>query len=513
MFARLTSGTVIGIDACLIEVQCDISGGLPTFQIVGLPEKEVSESRERIRSAIKNSGFSFPPGRITANLAPADVRKGGVGFDLPIALGILVASGQLPSTSNRHLYVGELALNGDVCDVSGVLPLALAAADRNLEGVVVPTGNAAEAALVDRVNAYPIDSLADAAAFLRGDREVTSCRSDASRLLETRSGEIRHDIADVRGQTQAKRALEIAAAGGHNLLLIGPPGAGKSLLARCLPELLPPLSFDEALEVTRIYSIAGLLERGSSLVVRRPFRAPHQTISYAGMVGGGHGIPGPGEISLAHHGVLFLDELPEFDRRVLETLRQPLEDRSILLSRSGISVRYPASFSLVGAMNPCPCGFLGDPIQACTCSIRDVHRYRRRLSGPLLDRIDLFVEVPRLSTEDLFTAKRGPGSEEVRDRVEAARRVQWERMREAGGRFSNAELDADGVRRHCRLGEEPTTLLRRAVTRFGISARGHARVLRVARTIADLEGTERIEAAHVAEALRYRAQLLAGTAG
>jgi magnesium chelatase family protein len=509
MFSRLTSGTVIGIDACLIEVQCDIAGGLPTFQIVGLPEKEVSESRERIRSAIKNSGFSFPPGRITANLAPADVRKGGVGFDLPIALGILIASGQLPPTSDRRLYVGELGLNGDVRGVSGVLPLALAAADRGLDGLAVPAGNAAEAALVDRVDAYPIASLVDAAAFVRGDRELKPHRSDTSQLLEARSKEIHHDIADIRGQPQAKRALEIAAAGGHNLLLIGPPGAGKSLLARCLPELLPPLSFDEALEVTRIYSIAGLLERGSSLVVRRPFRAPHQTISYAGMVGGGHGIPGPGEISLAHHGVLFLDELPEFDRRVLETLRQPLEDRSILLSRSGVSVRYPASFSLVGAMNPCPCGFLGDSIQPCTCSIRDVHRYRRRLSGPLLDRIDLFVEVPRVPTDELFGTGGGTGSKVIRGRVEAARRTQWERTRGERGRFSNAELDAEGVRRHCHLTAESTALLRRAVTRFGISARGHARVLRVARTIADLEATGRIEAAHVAEALRYRTQLLA----
>jgi len=507
MFARLTSGTVVGIEARLIEVQCDVAGGLPTFQIVGLPEKEVSESRERIRSAIRNSGFSFPAGRITANLAPADVRKGGVGFDLPIALGILIGSEQLPAASATHLYVGELALNGDVRSVAGILPLSLAAADRTLDAVVVPAGNVAEASLDERVTAYPVASLAEAAGFLRGDDGFAPHRSDAARLLERERGAIRHDLGDIRGQTEAKRALEVAAAGAHNLLLVGPPGAGKSLLARCLPELLPPLSFAEALEVTRIYSIAGLIESGRSLVTERPFRAPHQTISYAGMVGGGHGIPGPGEISLAHHGVLFLDELPEFDRRVLETLRQPLEDRSILLSRSGVSVRYPAAFALVAAMNPCPCGFLGDPIQPCSCSIRDVHRYRRRLSGPLLDRIDLFVEVPRLPVEDLFANRKETASFDVRARVEVARRVQWERMSEADGRFSNAELDADGVRSFCRLDEEATTLLRRAVARFGLSARGHVRVLRVARTIADLTQADRIEAAHVAEALRYRAQL------
>lgn len=506
MFACLSSGAVLGIDACLIEVQCDLANGLPTFQIVGLPEKEVSESRERIRSAIKNSGFSFPAGRVTANLAPADVRKRGVGYDLPIALAILIASDQLSAVTERRLIVGELALNGEVRGVSGVLPLAHEAAEQGLKGLIVPSENGAEAALVRGVDTYPIDTLSDAASLLRGDLTIEPLRSDVGLRLSERSAQVTHDLAGIRGQTQAKRALEIAAAGGHNLLFCGPPGAGKSLLARCLPELLPPLSLEEALDVTRIYSVAGLLERGVPLVSTRPFRAPHHTISYAGMVGGGHGVPGPGEISLSHHGVLFLDELPEFDRRVLETLRQPLEDRSILLSRAGVSVRYPASFTLVAAMNPCPCGYLGDSAHPCTCSIRDLHHYRRRLSGPFLDRMDLFVDVPRLPVDDLFGSHRAERSVAVRERVAAARRIQWERMRGSTGRFSNAELTPEGIRTHCRLSGEARTLLKRAVTRFGLSARGHGRVLRVARTIADLEGEAQIEPKHVAEALGYRRQ-------
>jgi magnesium chelatase family protein len=505
MFARLTSGAILGIEARLIEVQCDIGGGLPAFQIVGLPDKEVYESRERIRSAIKNSGFAFPVGRITANLAPADLRKEGVGFDLPVALSILTGSEQLPPLARRFLIVGELALNGEVRAIRGVLPLALEAATHELDGVVVPRGNAAEAALVDEIAVYPVGTLADAVRFLRGEEEIPPFRVDVRRLLDIGREEVKHDLAVVRGQSQAKRALEIAAAGGHNLLMVGPPGAGKSLLARCLPELLPPLSFEEALQATRIYSIAGLLEQGVSLLTRRPFRAPHHTISYAGMVGGGHGVPGPGEISLAHHGVLFLDELPEFDRRVLEALRQPLEDRAILLSRAGVSVRYPASLTLVTAMNPCPCGFLGDALQPCTCAVQDVRRYRRRLSGPLLDRIDLFVEVPRVPMVDLFAARRSESSDVVRSRVAVARRVQWRRMKEEPESFTNAQLDGKQVREHCVLADEASALLKKAVGRFALSARAHVRVLRVARTIADLEGAMRISAAQVAEAIQYRA--------
>lgn len=503
MFARLLSGVVLGIEARLIEIQCDVSGGLPTFNIVGLPEKEVSESRERIRSAIKNSKFNFPAGRITANLAPADLKKEGVGFDLPIAVAILKATGQIAETGKRYLLLGELALNGEVRGVRGVLPIALETADR-IDALIVPRANALEAAIAAEKPVYPVETLAEAQRFLNREIDIPPIAVDRETLKSTEQKTFRHNLTEVRGQLQAKRALEIAAAGGHNLLMIGPPGSGKSLLARCLPDLLPPLSFEEALEVTRIYSTAGLLEAGASLVWRRPYRAPHHTISYAGMVGGGHGIPGPGEISLAHYGVLFLDELPEFDRRVLETLRQPLEDRSILISRAGISVRYPSAFTLVAAMNPCPCGFLGDPIQPCTCSLHDVRRYRKRLSGPFLDRMDLCVEVPRVPADDLFGAHIVEASELVLDRVSVARGIQWERMRGDRDCHSNAQLDGRRLDIYCALDEAAEQLLRRAVDRFGLSARAHARIRRVARTIADLGNSPAVRAQHLAEAVQLR---------
>ena len=505
MYTRLYSGALLGIDARLIETQCDVAGGLPGFQIVGLPEKEVSESRDRIRSALKNAGFSFPPRRITANLAPADLRKEGVGLDLPVALSIVAASGQTAVVRDRLLYIGELGLDGAVRAVRGVLAMAVLARESELEGLVVPAANADEAALVGGVAVYPVATLAQAAAILGGGTPEPHT-VDASAYLSMGAQDAGGlDLADVRGRVRAKRALEIAAAGGHNLLMVGPPGAGKSLLARCLPEILPPLSLGEALETTRIYSIAGRLEPGRALMTRRPFRAPHQTISYAGMVGGGHGVPGPGEISLAHHGVLFLDELPEFDRSVLETLRQPLEDRSVLLSRAGVSVRYPASFALVCAMNPCPCGFLGDILQTCTCSLRDVQRYRRRLSGPLLDRMDLFVDVPRLSPDELLTRQPSETSAEVRTRVQDAREVQWRRAEQSSIVWENARLDGTELEQHCTLDSESTRLLGRAISRFALSARAHVRILRVARTIADLAQVGRIRPEHIAEAIGFRA--------
>jgi magnesium chelatase family protein len=503
MVARLLSVAVLGIEARLIEVQCDVSGGLPQFHVVGLPEKEVTESRERIRSAIKNAGLPFPAGRVTANLAPADLRKEGVGFDVPIAVAILIAAGQVDAPKEDYLYVGELALDGEIRAIRGVLPIAMASAGE-VGALVVPQENAQEAALAAEVPVIPVDSLSQLVAFLRGEQVVEPLRIDRGAAMRHEPPPIAFDLGEVRGQAQAKRALEVAAAGGHNVLMVGPPGAGKSLLARCLPDLLPPMSLEEALDVTKIYSSAGMLDANAALVRRRPFRAPHQTISYAGMVGGGHGVPGPGEISLAHHGVLFLDELPEFDRRVLETLRQPLEERTILLSRAGVSVRYPASFTLVAAMNPCPCGFLGDPLRPCRCSVQEIHRYRRRLSGPFLDRIDLFIEVPRLASDELLGARDAAASEAVRARVAEARRRQWERLSSTPGVFSNAQLDGAQLDACCALESEARTLLKRAVSRFGLSARAHVRILRVARTIADLEGAETLSASHVAEAVRYR---------
>jgi len=504
MFARLLSAVVVGIDAALVEVQCDVASGLPAFQVVGLPEKEVTESRERIRSAIKNSGYSFPAKRITANLAPADLRKEGVGFDLPSALGILVASGQIPSLTSQYLVLGELSLNGEVRRVPGVLPIALAAKQANLKGMIVPEANATEAALVDGVAVYPVRTLAEAASLLSGELTVPCFKIDRDALMAQVTASPLVDIVEVKGQEQAKRALEVAAAGGHNLLMIGPPGAGKSLLARCLSGILPPLSFAEALEVTRVYSIAGMLDRDTPLITQRPFRSPHHTISYAGMVGGGRGLPGPGEITLAHHGVLFLDELPEFDRRVVETLRQPLEDRSILLSRAGVSIRYPSNFTLIGAMNPCPCGHLGDHLHPCTCNPHEIRRYRKRLSGPFLDRIDLFVEVPRLTPEELLTRPQGEDSHAVRARVEKTRRIQWERMKDRPGRFSNAELNSKEIAQYCALDRDAKGLLEMAIDRFALSARAYTRVLRVARTIADLTGAPLIRAEHLAEAIQYR---------
>ncbi|MEF8799176.1 MAG: YifB family Mg chelatase-like AAA ATPase [Candidatus Bipolaricaulota bacterium] len=505
MISRALSGAVTGIDAIIVEVQCDVSRGLPSFKIVGLPEKEVQESRDRIRSAINNTGFEFPTKKITANLAPADVKKQGVGLDLPIASTILQAAGELSEEAlENKLLIGELSLDGELRSVSGVLPVVLAARNNpEIDSILVPEGNANEAAIVESLEVYPVSSLKEAIEFLSKETEEVS-RSysfDREEYFKSKRTFVK-DFSDVKGQEGAKRALEIAAAGGHNVLMSGPPGSGKSMLAKRLPTILPPLSFEEAIEVTKIYSIMGELSSTNPLVTRRKVRSPHHTISYAGMVGGGHGNPTPGEISLAHNGVLFLDELPEFNRRVLETLRQPLEDQEITISRAANSFKFPANFTLIGAMNPCPCGYLGDPVKQCTCRPHEVRRYRKKISGPFMDRIDIFVDVQRLGKDEMTEKQRGQSSGKIRDRVQTGRKAQKKRFGKEG--FTNSLMAAKQVEKHCQLNESAQSLVEQAIEHYGFSARAYHKVLKISRTIADLAKSVRILPEHVSEAVQYR---------
>jgi magnesium chelatase family protein len=500
MLAKVHAAAIVGLEGAIVEVEVDTSRGLPSFIIVGLPDTAVQESRERVQAAVKNAGLDFPRQRVTVNLAPAALRKEGPAYDLPIALGVLAASGQtLIESLEGALAVGELSLDGSLRHVRGILPMAALAQEHGFERFFVPAVDAPEAALVPDIEVIPIESLTTLVNHLSG---VVPIDAHARGELEDDQPVYVRDFREIKGQEHVKRALEVAAAGGHNVLMTGVPGAGKTLLARALPSILPAMSVDEALDVTRIYSVADMLPSDTPLVRRRPFRAPHHTISHAGLVGGGNW-PRPGEISLAHRGVLFLDELPEFGMRVLEVLRQPMEDKVVTISRARGTASFPANFILVGAMNPCPCGYFGDPHRACTCSPATVTRYQRRISGPLLDRIDIHVDVPRVEFEKLTDDRLGEPSEDVRGRVETARQRQRARF-EARGLACNADMGPGDVRTYCALDETGSALIRQAMHQLQLSARAFHRVLKLGRTIADLEGEPEILPAHLAEALQYR---------
>ena len=511
MLAKSRTCAVVGLDGFIVEVQVDISPGLPAFTIVGLPDTAVQEARERVRAAIRNSGFEFPMRRITVNLAPADLRKAGPAYDVPIAIAVLLSSGQISELPESAVFIGELSLDGSLRHTNGVLPMVVVASDEGYDTVFVPASDAEEAALVDGMKVIPVGDLAGLAAHLRGELQIGAVSTvntggdggTAGEAVERAGLFGSVDLADVRGQEHAKRALEVAAAGGHNLLMSGPPGSGKTLLARSLPSVLPRLTRQEALEVTKIYSVSGLLPPSSPLIAVRPFRAPHYTISSAGLVGGGRQ-PRPGEITLSHRGVLFLDELPEFGHTGLEVLRQPLEDKLVTISRAQGTITFPANFMLVGAMNPCACGFAADPIRECVCTPSAVARYRKRISGPLLDRIDLFAEVPRVEYEKLVQRPNGETSAHVRERIERARDVQSKRFAGASA-ITNSEMGPVEVWDTCQLEESAKGLLQGAMKQMHLSARGYHRVLKVSRTIADLAGAETIGVAHLAEALQYRA--------
>ena len=502
MLAKVLSSALLGIDAILVEVEVDIAQGLPQFSTVGLPDGAVKESKDRVKSALKNSGYEFPVRRITVNLAPADIKKEGASFDLPMSVGILAATGIVKHNGLKdYLLLGELSLDGSIKPVRGCLSVAVAAKKAGLEGIVVPRENAREASVVEGVDVIGVSELAEVVEFLNGERKIEPHAANIHELFQCNS-EYSEDFSEVKGQEHAKRALEVAAAGAHNMLMIGPPGSGKTMLARRIPSILPRMSFGEAIETTKIYSIMGLLERESALIADRPFRSPHHTISDVGLIGGGN-TPRPGEVSLSHNGVLFLDEMPEFKKHVLEVLRQPMEDGRVTISRALMSITYPSRFMLVAALNPCPCGYLGDPLHPCSCTPLMIQRYRTRLSGPLLDRIDIHIEVPALKYRELADRGEGESSKEISRRVDLSREIQRERFR--GSRVhSNAQMTPRHIKKFCEPNAAGSRMLELVTDRMGFSARTYNRILKVSRTIADLEGSEIIGEQHISEAIQYR---------
>ncbi len=501
MLAKVTSASTWGIEGYLIDVEVDISAGLPALNIVGLPDSAIRESRERVRAAIKNSGYDFPAQRITVNLAPADIKKEGSSFDLPIAIGIITASGFIPNEAlMRKLFIGELSLDGSINPVKGVLSITLTAKKEGFEAVILPATNIREATLIEGIRIYGIRNLSEAISFLRGEYMPEPAVAGIIQDQELSSEQL--DFNEVKGQQFAKRALEIAAAGGHNILMIGPPGAGKTMMAQRFPTILPDMTVDECIETTRIHSVAGTLNPEIPLITRRPFRSPHHTSSDIAIIGGG-AFPKPGEVSLAHNGVLFLDEITEFRRNVIEALRQPLEDGRVVVSRAQATVVFPSRFILIGASNPCPCGNLGNPQRACICLPSQIQRYRSKLSGPLLDRIDIQIEIPPVKFADLSEKVSEESSNSIKKRVEVAKKIQNERFKEKGF-TSNARMKPKDIKKYCKLPAEALSFLERAMDRLKLSARAYTRILKVARTIADLDGSESITTEHVAEAIQYR---------